>query len=189
MDNILIVCSLDKAVENLTQLLNSYGNYSISSISNSSEARRLISNTDYELIIIKTPLQSEFGDSLAINIAQIYTSGVILIVKNEIVDEITAKVEDFGVLVVPNPIIRQVFFQSVKFAIASKKRLSGLKNENNKLQNKIEEIKIISRAKYVLIQHLNMTESQAHRYIEKHAMDLRSTRLEIAQNILKTYDS
>ena len=33
-----------------------------------------------------------------------------------------------------------------------------------------------------------MSESQAHRYIEKQAMDLRVTKKEIAENILKTYE-
>ena len=46
----------------------------------------------------------------------------------------------------------------------------------------------MDRAKCVLIQYLNMTETQAHRYIEKQAMDLRTTRRQIAEGILKTYE-
>jgi len=72
---------------------------------------------------------------------------------------------------------------------ASHKRITGLKNENIKLQKKIEDIRLIDRAKCVLIQYLNMTEPQAHRYIEKQAMDMRITRAEVAQGILKTYES
>jgi response regulator NasT len=34
-----------------------------------------------------------------------------------------------------------------------------------------------------------MTEGQAHRYIEKQAMDMRTPRKEIAENILKTYET
>ncbi|MGB4438219.1 MAG: ANTAR domain-containing protein, partial [Sedimentibacter sp.] len=55
--------------------------------------------------------------------------------------------------------------------------------------HKIEEIRIVTRAKCVLIQYLNMTENQAHRYIEKQAMDMRTTREEISLSILKTYES
>lgn len=104
-------------------------------------------------------------------------------------DDISAKIENFGVLIVSKPIIRQVFMQSLKLAIASKKRILILKSENISLQQKIEEIRIVTRAKCVLIQYLNMTETQAHRYIEKQAMDMRTTRQEIAQNILKTYET
>ena len=58
-----------------------------------------------------------------------------------------------------------------------------------KLQKKIEEIRLVDRAKCVLIQYLNMTEAEAHRYIEKQAMDMRKTKKTIAENILNTYDS
>ena len=64
----------------------------------------------------------------------------------------------------------------------------NLENENQKLQKKIEEIRIVDRAKLILIQVLKMTEPQAQRYIEKQSMDLRQTRLTTAENILRTYE-
>ena len=60
---------------------------------------------------------------------------------------------------------------------------------SNKLLQKIEDIKMIDRAKCILIQYLNMTESEAHRYIEKQAMDMRTTRKTIAEGILRTYEN
>jgi len=189
MNSVLIVSSSDKGIELLTQLLNANAPSSITSATNSGEARRLLSNFEYDLIIINAPLKDEFGDNLSATITEISASGVILVVKSEIADDISAKVEDYGVLVVSKPIIRQVFFQSLKLALASKKRILGLKNENIHLQHKLEEIRLVTRAKCVLIQYLNMTENQAHRYIEKQAMDMRTTREEIAQNILKTYET
>ena len=35
----------------------------------------------------------------------------------------------------------------------------------------MEDLKIINRAKLLLVQQLKMTEAEAHRYIEKQAMD------------------
>ncbi|MPN40452.1 hypothetical protein SDC9_187989 [bioreactor metagenome] len=66
--------------------------------------------------------------------------------------------------------------------------MMGLQKENRKLQTTIEEIRLIDRAKCALIQCLLMTEPQAHRYLEKQAMDLRLTKREVAENILKTYE-
>ena len=51
-----------------------------------------------------------------------------------------------------------------------------------------DEQQLIIRAKCTLIQYLKLTEPQAHKYIEKQSMDLRKTKLEIAQRILKTYE-
>lgn len=45
-----------------------------------------------------------------------------------------------------------------------------LKSENERLQEKIAEIRLVDRAKCALIQYADMTEPQAHRYIEKQAM-------------------
>jgi response regulator NasT len=112
-----------------------------------------------------------------------------MIVKAEDEDTVSAKVEDYGILVIPKPMNRQIFCQSVKLVTASRQRVLGLKNENLRLQQKIDDIRLIDRAKCALIQYLNMTEPQAHRYIEKQAMDMRITKKEVAGNILQTYDS
>lgn len=188
MNGALIVSGSDKGIELITQLLNSDAKTQIVSVKSSTEARRLINASDYDLVVINTPLSDEFGDDLAVTITEISASGVILIVKNEMADDISAKVENLGVLTVSKPIIRQVFIQAQKLALASKNRILGLKSENISLHQKIEEIRLVTRAKCVLIQYLGMTENQAHRYIEKQAMDMRTTRQEIAQNILKTYE-
>ncbi|MFA6841361.1 MAG: ANTAR domain-containing protein, partial [Sphaerochaetaceae bacterium] len=69
-----------------------------------------------------------------------------------------------------------------------RRRLVSLRSENSKLQRKIEEIKLVDRAKWALIQYLHMNEQQAHRYIEKQAMDLRQSRRDVAERIIKTYE-
>ena len=65
--------------------------------------------------------------------------------------------------------------------------MARLRQESLKLRESLDEIRLVNRAKAMLISNLNMTEAQAHRYIEKQAMDLRQNRKVIAQNILKTY--
>ena len=65
----------------------------------------------------------------------------------------------------------------------------ALTEENEKLKNMVEDMKVINRAKLLLITCLNMSEEQAHRYIEKHAMDLRTSRLQIAKQIIRTYEN
>ena len=50
-------------------------------------------------------------------------------------------------------------------------------------------MKVVARAKCALMQSLKMTEAEAHRYIEKQAMDLRLSKREVAENILKIYET
>ena len=51
----------------------------------------------------------------------------------------------------------------------------------------MEEIRIVNKAKWALIENLKMSEEDAHRYIEKQAMDERTTKRIIAENIIRTY--
>lgn len=188
MESVLLVSSSEKAGESLTQLLRTASYGDITELRSGTAARRALLDASFDLILINTPLSDEFGHELSITAAQSGSAGVILIVKSELADDVSAKVEEFGILVVPKPVGRALFYQALKLISATRRRILNLKQENVKLQKKIEEIRLVDRAKCVLIQHLHFTEAQAHRYIEKQAMDLRVTRREVAENILKTYE-
>ena len=58
-----------------------------------------------------------------------------------------------------------------------------------RLKKQIDDIRLINRAKYILMEYLSMTEAQAHRYLEKQAMDMRITKAEVAKSILSTYEN
>ena len=54
-------------------------------------------------------------------------------------------------------------------------------------EEKMSEIRLVNRAKLLLISELSMTEPEAHRYIEKHAMDRCVAKKQIAEEIIRTY--
>lgn len=56
-----------------------------------------------------------------------------------------------------------------------------------KLINEVNSIKLVSRAKGVLMDYLGMSEQQAHHFIEKRAMDNQVTKEVISKEIIKTY--
>ena len=64
-----------------------------------------------------------------------------------------------------------------------------LKKENDGLIKKVEDMKIIDRAKCCLIHYLRIPEATAHRHIEKQAMDMRCSKRKVAEEILKKYES
>ena len=189
MDSVLIVSNTNTTLGIISDMLNSQQFSRITTTQNCAEARRDLIGKAFDLIIIDSPLPDELGDDFALYAAEQTSAGIILIVNGEILSDISENVEDSGVFVLPKPVSPDFFYQSVKLLVASRRRVMSLENENQKLQKKIEEIRLIDRAKCILIQYLNMTEPQAHRYIEKQAMDLRQSRLVTAENILKTYEN
>ena len=188
LDKVLIVSSSDKTAKALNGLISETGEHQIFAIKTAAGARTIAAADEFEAVIIDTPLSDESGSALAQHIAQTTASCVIMFVKAELLCSLSAKYESIGVIVLPKPISKPIFLQSFKLACTLHGRMVGLKSENNLLKVKIDEIKLVDRAKCVLIQYLGMTEPMAHRYIEKQAMDMRLPKTTIAENILKTYE-
>lgn len=189
MDSAIIVSYSEKSTDFLRKMLEEASVTDIATISNAGEARRLMIEKEFDLYIINTPLPDEFGESLARNIAMKEAGEVILIVKAELFDEISDRVEDSGVITIAKPISKALLWNAIKLASVTHKRIKAIQNENKKLIKKIEDIRVIDRAKCILISHLSLTEPEAHRYIEKQAMDMRLTRRKVAEEILKIYEN
>ena len=147
----------------------------------------MLIDRSFDLIIVNTPLSDETGEKFACDAADGLLSSVILIVKGKIYEEIAARVEDFGVFTVAKPLNRQLFWNVLKLAGAARAKAVRLNRETEQLKIKLEDIKAIDRAKCALMEYLHMSEQSAHRFIEKQAMDMRMSRREVAEGILKTY--
>ena len=111
-----------------------------------------------------------------------------LLVKADLAETVAARVEEYGVLVLSKPVARALFDQALRFSRMAQNRMRSLKEENDRLEKKLTELRMVDRAKCLLIQHLGMTEEQAHRHIEKQAMDTRQTKAAVARMILSTYE-
>lgn len=184
----LVVSSSDKGANVIMKYLDPSKYTSVTSVKNGGEARRSLISASYDTIIINSPLTDEFGHELALYAAENSESGIILIVKSEIFDELSHRMEPFGVMTLAKPLSVSLFHQALSLITAKLERQKLIEKENAKLRSEIDEIKIVNRAKCTLIQYLNMTEAAAHRYIEKQAMDMRATKVEIAEKILKMYE-
>ena len=189
MESALIVSSNEKINVSFAEILRSFLCNNIVAVPVCSEARRLLLNQQFNLIIINAPLKDESGESFSRDVASNGINQVILIVKNEYYEQISAAVEDYGVIVISKPINRNLLWSALKLAKAAQTKLKTMQSENDKLTQKIEDIRIVSRAKCVLISCLDMSENDAHRYIEKQAMDMRISRVVVAKDIIKTYEN
>jgi len=189
MKNALVVTSSEKSAAYFTELLSAASIGQIVVLPSCGEARRLLLERDFDLVIINAPLRDESGESLSRHIAAKGMTQVILVVASEYYDAVSAICENDGVLTIAKPNNRAVFWSALKLARAAQSRLTRIQAENSELKQKIEDIRIVDRAKCILIAHLNMSEQEAHRYIEKQAMDMRMSKRVIAEEILKTYEN
>lgn len=189
MENVLVVSRLEKNAAFFTEMLHGVSCHKIVVVQTCSEARVALLEQTFDLCIINAPLCDEDGDNLAMHISHVYTSQVILLVPEDCYEAVTSIVEDCGVITVSKPLSRALFLSALRFAKAAENKLRLMQTKNNQLTKKIQDIRIIDRAKCILISHLNMSEPEAHSYIEKQAMDTRTTKRVVAEGILKTYEN
>lgn len=188
MKKVLIAAGSEKSLKKLDSLMSLYSDLLITRSSSGSQTRQIIDKTDPDLIIISSPLPDESGCELALSAAEKTNAGIMLICSRETFDETSSQADPYGVCVIPEPVNKTLFMHSVKLLGSIHTRMINLITKNGKLQTEIEETRLVSRAKCVLIQYLKLTESQAHKYIEKQAMDTRQSRSAVARSILTTYE-
>ncbi len=188
MQELLLVSGTKKSTETLVQLLESAVPFHIRCVASAAAARLALCETEYSVVVINAPLGDEFGGDLAMECLD-HNCGVVLLVREENADALFQTLGESGVSVVPKPLNKTVFFQALKLSLSVHSRIGKLQKQNQFLENQLDEMRLVDRAKFALIQYVKMTEPQAHRYIEKHAMDMCSTKREVALNILKTYEN
>mgnify|MGYP004532721243 CR=1 FL=1 len=157
----LIVSSSQKAADYLQDILSRLRFSPVANAVSIAEAKRRQLEYRFDLVIINAPLPDDFG----------------------------LEVEDYGVLTFPRPGTRQSITSAIRLAAATHNRLSAFEKRAVKLESKMKEIRLVNRAKWLLIDRYNMSEEEAHKYIEKTAMDNCATRGEIAENIIRTYEN
>ena len=188
LDKVLIVSGSTTAAKSLSDLLGTASKQNVTVSTNSGEARRILSSKEFDMIIINSPLTDDLGSDLAVFASESTLAGIMFIVKADIYRMVAARLEDYGIMVIEKPLNRNLFSQSLRLVKATQNRMRSFRQENVKLKNQIAEMRLTDRAKAVLMDYLKLSEPQAHRFIVKQAMDMRMTKMEVAQNILKTYD-
>ena len=185
--SVLIVTASERFTDSIMPLLPMTDYWPVQTASSVAEARRWLADTEFDIVLINTPLPDDFGMHLAIDICTGSGAGVLLLVKNDHYNEIYSNVVRYGVITLSKPTNRQMVAQNLRILCATRERIRQMQAKQATVEEKIKEIRLVNRAKWLLIECLNMTEAEAHRYIEKQAMDLRISRREAAENIIKTY--
>ncbi len=158
--------------------------FELTTTSDFNEARRLATERSFNIIIADSG--DGYDTDFAINLADSYST-ILLLVPNEHFDEISYRVEGYGILTITKPFEPFYLYNMMKIAIAVQYKVQVLSSQTTKLKVKMEEIKQVNRAKMLLMQNMNMSEQEAHRYIEKEAMDRGMKKTAISEEIINTY--
>lgn len=186
---ILIVSSSVRFSETLSPIVKKLtGRETLCAVSIAEAQKTLMTNPVYA-IILNAPLSDGFGIDFSVKCAKEKNYAVLMFIPKEFTEQAAAKTSEHGILILPKPNTQDVVGQSVSLLDATAKKISSLKNTENVSTDKIEELRLITRAKLILISSFGMTEMSAHKFIEKRAMESRKTKADIARGIITSYGS
>ena len=185
--SVLLVSASEKFNTITAALLPGSEFWPVTVVKSAGEAQRRLLDAEYDIILVNTPLPDEFGSQLAEEACAKTQASVLLLLRRELHDEIYYKVAESGVITLPKPTSEAVMTQMLRTLCSVRERLRRAEERQVSVEKKIEELRIVSRAKWLLIERLHLTEEAAHGYIRRHAMDNRITQREAAEDILRTY--
>lgn len=185
--SILVVSSAENFNTVLSTLLPESKFTPVTVVSSISAAKRLLVDRDFDLVIINAPLPDDMGIHFAIDTCASRQSIVLILVKSDIQAGIFDKVVPYGVFTLPKPTSKATLTQAFQWMISARERLRRSEKKTSSIEEKMKEIRTVNHAKWILISELKMNEAEAHKYIEKQAMDNCISRKDIAEQIIKNY--
>ena len=180
--SVLIVSKEGRAVDFIKAAIPQSRFSPVLCVSSAAEARRNLLRTPIDIMIINMPLSDEFGTKLAVS-----SSGecaVVAIVSPEQIEMVSFKLEQYGVVTLSKVLNRSVLYQTMMVMFASATKMRRLRDDTEKLESKLREVRLVTKAKSLLISERDMTEEQAHRFIEKAAMDSGIKKSEAARRVI-----
>ena len=185
--SILIVSATDSFTSAFADLLSEARYSPINTVTSVSVAKRVLAEKTYDFVIINAPLPDDAGTRFAIDTCTTKQTAVLLLVKNDIHAGIHDKVAEYGVFTLPKPISKTTMTHALNWLESARERLRQFEKKTISIEDKMAEIRLVNKAKWLLISELHMSEPEAHRYVEKQAMDRCVSRRCIAEEIIKTY--
>lgn len=147
-----------------------------------SEGRRVLSERVFDFVLVNSPLPDGTGVGFAIDLAGELVA--VVAVKAEIHDEVYLKAAPHGVFTLSKPASRAGMEQALRWMVSARERLRRAERKSLSLEEKMAEIRLVNRAKWALIRERGMDEPEAHRYLERRAMDLCATKAAVAREVL-----
>lgn len=156
-------------------------------VSDISSAKRAVTERDFDFLIINSPLPDDTGVRFAIDSVTSGNTVVLFLAREEQYSEAYDRLAEHGVFLMQKPVTRPIFQAVSGWLISARERIRKTEVKTLSIEEKMNEIRLVNRAKWLLISEVKMTEPDAHRFIEKQAMDRCIPKKRVAEEIIKTY--
>ena len=151
------------------------------------EAERKLAQLDPALVVWQCDAPGLPALRQCVRLAEGSEAVFLLLVRPGTYEAVWRFVQAAGICVMSWPAPQEVFRQTLRNLLLLKKSLRAMKEKTDQLQSQLQDMKRIQKAKSLLMNQLGMSEADAHRWIEKAAMDRCVKKREIAETIIRMY--
>ena len=182
----LLVSSGEQFIREIGALLQG-SLYQTDNSRSASDARGKLLEKRYDIVIVNAPLSDESGWRLCVDASRNNGTIVGLFAASDSFDEMYARTSVQGVFVIHKPLSRNMVSQALSLMVCARERLRTVEKKAVKAESKLDEIRVVNKAKWMLIDHEGFSEAEAHHYVEKAAMDAGIAKKLAAQIIIDSY--
>ena len=182
--SVLLVSAAQNMTAAIRDLLGEQSYDRVETVSDISAAKRACAEQAYDFVIVNSPLPDDPGIRFSIDLCGSGETVTLLLVRSEVFGDVTDKVSEHGVFTLSKPLSRPMMETALRWMVSARERLRKTEKKTLTLEEKMAEIRVVNRAKWLLIEQRGMDEPSAHRYIEKQAMDRCVTRRAVAEEII-----
>ena len=186
MEALRIIIADDESIirMDLKEMLEEAGHTVIGEASNGVKALELVRSMQPDLVIMDVKMPQMDGIAAAKIISNEKIAPVLLLTafsQKDIVD----KAKDSGVLAyLVKPVKEESLFPAMQIALSRFQEFAELEQELENVKNSLETRKILDRAKGILMDTYNLTETEAYRRIQQYSMSKRKAIKDIAEAIV-----
>ena len=185
--SVLIVSSSEKFHSAMAEMLPEKNFRPLVHVPTATAAQRAFAERSFDFVFVNSPLKDDVGVSFALDCSSLHGALVLFIAGSEIFADVSFKLSENGVFALQKPLSKQTLENSMRWMITAKNRINLLEKKTAKIEDKMDEIRLVNRAKWLLISNEGMLEPEAHRFLEKEAMNRCIPKAQLAKEVIEKY--
>ncbi len=183
--SVLLISASEKLNAAVLPLLPGSDFWPVTTVNSLSRAKRLLLQQSFDLVLVNAPLPDGMGADFAMKLCGETDAAVALLIRHELYEETNARALPSGVVVVSKPTNSQLLLQVIRGLCAMRERLRAMRDKQETVEEKMEEIRRMNQAKWLLIEREGLTEQEAHQRILRMAMERRISKRQAAEEIIR----
>lgn len=187
--SILLAFRHQETIDQIKNILSPRGYLIVDTCTSGMQALRIAGLSHIDVAIVGFTLSDMPGLTFANDLLSLHSCSVLMITSPEQMNYVKNSAGPNDIVCLPRPVTSQVLLTSIDLILQYRERIQCITRETQKLKSDLERRSMADKAKTLLMNKLNMGESEAWRHIQKQSMDTGIPLQEVAETIINEYRS